>query len=203
MPKLSSIQPFERTLAASAVERIHAYGRFLTILQITNADEAYVQLPGQPFVPLDPAVSFELPQGSQFDHIQIKNPSTTTAITVKFYLSEAPVVAGPGATLVDLLSDIKTALVGTGTAVATIGPTTVGTAQVQLVAAAATARKVVIQAKSTNTDSIFVGLDNTVTTAANYIAELLPGGSVTIESTTSAIHAISGTAGQSAGGFVE
>jgi len=205
----TSIQPFSEVLAAGAVQKLNAYGRFLTITSISGASSILVRLPGQAFVPLQTALSYELPQGSECDHIQIKNDTGST-VTVTLYLSEGPIYQSPGSEIVGTLEDhttlltsILAALGGSAYAMAAIGPVAVGTSAVSVVAARASMRKVVLESDPQNTGIIYFGLTSGVTTSSGYFAKLVPGGSVPIETTDKQIYAISDTAGQSVVGFEE
>jgi hypothetical protein len=72
---------------------------------------------------------------------------------------------------------------------------TVGTAAVSIIASNADRKGCIVQAKNTNTGGIYIGFDNTVT-SSKWIAELMPGMSLTLDNYRGDLYGIASAAGQ-------
>jgi hypothetical protein len=82
------IQHYSYSIAPGAIQDVHAWNRFLTILDNTAANNIDVSLGDQPFTTFKKGIAYEIPEG--VDVIRIKNTAGTTT-TIEFYLSEEKV----------------------------------------------------------------------------------------------------------------
>ena len=143
-------------------------------------------------------------QITPFDTLYITTPAGQTGTAVLLYGTEAP----------DLVSmiDNRAAVSGDIEAVRdelrgdttpeNWGEVTVGVAQVELLAASANRKACWIHSDIENTGNIYLGFDNTVTTAVggnNWFACLTPGQGWGVDDYRGAIHAIATVAAQAVG----
>jgi hypothetical protein len=193
------LKSFRETLAAGEYRAIRFYSRMLTILSNSNLADIGIGIGEMQPVPLKAGLQYELPQGESFDKLLIYNQEAVPT-TVEFVLSVGEVrdnrmsVAGQiDVTDADLLAQIQGDTSAEG-----YGCVTVGVAAVQVVAQNADRKGIDIQSDPDNVDYIYLGYDNTVTTA-KWFAKLSPGQAFSRDNIRSAIYAISGTAGQNVG----
>ncbi len=139
-----------------------------------------------------------------FDKLLITTPAAQTGTLVLLYGTEAPdlldIIDNRGAISGDLAT-IRDELRG-DTTPENWGEVTVGVAQAQLLAANANRKACWIHSDIGNTGNIYLGFDNTVTTAAggnNWLACLSPGQGWGVDDYRGALHAIATVAAQLVG----
>lgn len=136
-----------------------------------------------------------------FNRLYITTPAGQAGIMTILLASEAPelfnVVDNRSAislTMADVLGELQGDIAPESCAV-----TAVGVAQAQLLAANADRKGCSICSDILNTGNIYLGFDNSVTTAANWFQVLTPGGSYHIDNYRGPIHAIATIAAQAVG----
>lgn len=146
------------------------------------------------------AMGFETP----FDRMFITTPAGQTGTITIVYATEAP-------ELMRVIDNRSSTSLGMNQLVAELqgdaapenwGEVTVGAAAVQLLAANTNRKACIVQADPGNADDIYLGFDNTVTTAAggaNWFAVLVPGQAFSVDDYRGAIFGIAGGAGQLVG----
>lgn len=152
----------------------------------------------------EPAIPFRLSMGmvTPFHRLYITTPAGQAGNLTLIYGTEAPELleiidnrSGSVASLDDLLAELR----GDVTHETFPGEFTIGAgAAVQILAANANRKACIVQAKSSNAGSIYLGFDNTV--AANkYITELTGGMAFTVDDYRGPLWGIASAAGQLAG----
>jgi hypothetical protein len=146
-----------------------------------------------------PAIPYRMGQGlgTPFDKLLITTPAGQTGTMYLLYGTEAPElleIIDNRAALSGDITDMLAELQG-DTTPENWGQATIGVAQSQVLAANANRKSFSIQAKSTNTGIVYVGYDNTVT-SAKWWAELQAGQSCDGDDYRGALHAIATIAGQ-------
>ncbi len=143
-------------------------------------------------------------QKTPFDKLYITTPAGQTGNLILIYGTEAPelveMLDNRGAISGDLAT-IRDELMGDVTP-ENWGEITVGVAQAQLLAANANRKDCSICSDIDNTGNIYLGFDNTVTTAAggaNWFHVLTPGASWGVDDYRGPIHAIATVAAQLVG----
>ena len=154
----------------------------------------------------EPAVSYveQTGQRTPFDKLYITTPAGQAGNLILLSGTEAPelveMLDNRGAIRGDLAT-IRDELMGDITP-ENWGEITAGVAQVQLLAANANRKGCSICSDIDNTGNIYLGFDNTVTTAAggaNWFHVLTPGGSWAVDDYRGPIHAIATVAAQLVG----
>ena len=139
-----------------------------------------------------------------FDTLYITTPAGQTGNLILLYGTEWPGLVNlidNRAAVSEDISDLLNQLQG-DTTPENWGRVTCGVAQVQLLAANANRKSCSICSDINNTGIVYLGFDNTVTTAAggaNWFHCLTPGGSYHIDDYRGAIHAIATAANQLVG----
>ena len=197
-----SLVRINESIAPDAICMIWAYAKMLTITGLTGANEIDIAYPGGNFVPHENHLSYELPQGENFDHIQLRNRSSSTVV-VQGYLSQGR-IDGSNSNVLAVLEQIRDNAEGVGDTISYIPEVTVQTTAVQIVAAATEPRDVIICHEYPGSGNyVWYGTDNTVT-KSKWIGQTLPGGSFKIDGYSGAIWAISDTgATEKIGGYTK
>lgn len=152
----------------------------------------------------EPAIPYTVHTGLEtpFYRLYITTPAGQAGTMIIIYGTEAPdllrildnrsvTVAGVGGVLEELRGDVTPENWGTEI---TVG----NAAAVEILAANATRKACIIQAKSTNTGIVYIGFDNTVTTT-KWIAELQAGMPFTVDDYRGDLYARADAAGQLVG----
>ena len=154
----------------------------------------------------EPSLSYVEQTGlmSPFDTLYITTPAGQTGTVVLVYGTESPelvqIIDNRAAVSGDIEA-VRDELRG-DTTPENWGEVTAGVAQVQLLAASADRKACWIHSDINNTGNIYLGFDNTVTTAAggnNWFACLSPGQGWGVDDYRGDIHAIATVAGQAVG----
>jgi len=154
----------------------------------------------------EPVINYSVHSGlvTPFYRLYITTPAGQAGTLQLVYATEAPglmeildnravSIAGAGGILDELRGDVVPE---------TWGEITVGVAQVQLLAANVNRKDCSICSDINNTGNVYLGFDNTVTTAAggnNWFHVLTPGASFAVDDYRGPIHAISTVAAQAVG----
>lgn len=77
---------YERSIVDAEIIEIHAYARFLTLLNNTSSTDIRVSIAGQPFEELPQGISVELPKDDAFTSLKFRNVSGATC-TIKVCIS--------------------------------------------------------------------------------------------------------------------
>lgn len=148
-------------------------------------------------IPFYQQVGLETP----FYRIFLTVPAGQTGTMYILVATEAPeflqIIDNRAATSADL-SDMLAELRGDTTFQTVGNEITVGVAAVQVIAANANRKACNVQSKSSNSDPIYIGFDNTVT-SARWVFELMPGESLIMDDYRGPIYGISTAANQLVG----
>lgn len=139
-----------------------------------------------------PNVGYPVGPGLQFEKVRLYNDGGTTAV-MDLVVSDS-VVSAEMSDITTILGDIRDELQGTAGA-GTYAQATVGVTQSQIVAASTSRGGGIFQAARTNTGTIYLGFDNTVTSSKTFCS-LTAGGSWSVDDYRGTVHAIASAAGQ-------
>ena len=192
VPKLLNIN-----LADVATDRPYDISGNMFFVWQAPDESAYVRIKinesGEPAIPYQVHCGIRTP----FDRLLITTPAGQTGNIQIIYGTEAPdmlelidnrstTVAGVGGVLAELRGDL-THKNYTGVNIAAAPGAT------QIAAANGTRKSIIVQALSTNTGSVFLGFDNTVTVGGapgTWFAELQPGQSYSVDDYRGPIYGI-------------
>ena len=161
------------TLATGEVRTLPIYAPFVRLLDNSIAVDPEISIDGS-FETFPAGLSLKLPSSENFTEISVRNPDVNPMTLVFAFASEEVTdtrLTLSGSTFTDLLNELQGDLVPENWG----ADTAVGLAAVQLFAANAARKSVLIQSEMSNTGIIYIGYDNTVANNKK-ICALLPGG---------------------------
>lgn len=198
MKQTNLYKEYNLTIPANGLRYLQHYAKYLAVLENDSDSNVLINIgTGGPRGEIPQGIGIELPEGN-FDEILFIN-ETGLAMNIKVALSAGRIndnrlklieTASFAAILAQLQGDTTEENWGT--------EKTVGTSAVVAIAANTDRKSASLMAKSTNTVSIFVGYDNTVT-STKWIWELLPGMALSIDNYRGDLYAIATAAGQKLG----
>ena len=198
---LQAVQQIEIDLSVAAAD--HEYnisGNFFYVKESPDQDvyvEVKINGSNNRAIPWTKQTGFIHP----FNRLYITTPAGQTGTMTILLASEAPElfsVVDNRSAISEAMTDVLGEMQG-DTTPENVGVVSVGVAQSPLLAANANRKGCSFCSDVTNTGYIYLGFDNTVTTAANWFHVLSPGGSYHIDNYRGAIHAISTIAAQAVG----
>lgn len=194
---LQAVQQIDINLAVEAVDQeYNLTGNFFYIKDSPDAEmyvDVKVNSSGQPAVSWTKQTGFRHP----FDRLYITTPAGQAGTIKILIASESPSLFE----IIDNRSAVSEATEGVlnelqgDVTPEDFNQATIGLAQSEVLAANADRKSFSIQAKSTNTGIVYVGFDNTVT-SAKWWAELPPGRSCDGDDYRGPLHAIATVAAQ-------
>lgn len=195
---------YSMTLNAGEAKTVYAYGRYFRVFDNTIASTAspLVRLGSNAPQTVPAGVGIDLfdgvdPDKNTFAEIVISNPASV-AMTINFGISSSKVDDNRfSASGIVNTSDanVLAELQGITTAGTFAADATVGLAAVSALASNANRKACLIQADATNTGVIYLGFDNSVTSAKKIIS-LTAGQSFAVDDYRGDIYAIASIAGQ-------
>lgn len=176
------------TIAAGSGWLIRDVGRILKILNIVGATSAMFAIGDESVRPLPVGITIGSKDDSPFDRVEIFNTGLAP-ITVEIIISNLDVRDNSD------LARVITALqqMTPATALTVTGPTLVqqdGVGVTQLLAANAARKWCLVSADLSNANFVYLGVDNTVSIAANSFFDMMAGGTWR-ENYTGAVWAVS------------
>lgn len=194
MSNQSAYRSYTITLLPGQVFRISSYGSFLIILDNDIGTDPRMSINGDAFEEIPAGISVQLPPQEKFQYLLLQNPDGADTMTLRFALSASLIqdnrLVISGSVFTDILAQFNGDLTpeNWGDDIA------VGAAAVQLLAANANRKSLLVQSDIANPGIIYIGYDNTVGSTKK-VATLLPGGAFSVDDYRGAIWAISGVPG--------
>lgn len=182
----------ELKLAAGAKKRVHEVASFFMLVSNTGSQRIRISIDDSPLseIPIGYEYS-ERKDDTFYTHIDFQNPNAAE-VTIEYVMSTGIIRTFPS--IISLLA-ILAEMTGLSSGEIWGTEKTIGVAQSQVMALNAARHSGAVQAKKTNTGTIYIGYDNTVLTT-KWIAELQPGQSYSFDDWLGPIHAIADTAAQ-------
>jgi hypothetical protein len=191
-------QFFRRTIAAGETSRISVFGNYLTLLSTTGSSNIRVSINGQSEQELPQGLSVELPADNNFKYLEFRN-TEAAPVTIEITVSNGKVNdARASANLTTGIEAVRDELKGDTVPENWGAEKIVGLAAVQIIALNANRKACIIQAKASNTDKIYIGFDNTVSTT-KWVAELQAGQALVLDDYRGDLYAIANAAAQLVG----
>jgi len=175
-----------RSLTLLAGQRIPVYevASFFMLVSNSGSLRIKISIENDPLSEFPIGYEYREKGDGFFNRIDFQNPNAGTVV-VEYIMSTGLVRSSPAVTALDeILAELRG-----DTTPEDYGEATIGVAQSQVLAANADRKSFTIQSKLANTEIVYVGFDNLVT-SANWWAELQPGQSCGGDDYRGPLHAI-------------